>query len=216
MSDAAFPGVEQDWSPPPSPPGLTLASFARGWLVAKAAAKPGGRQQPTQPPPHPHEQRRQDWQPTPVWLEQWDWNWQSEKETKKKKPTSTTNPKRACRFYAAGLCSKSHEACDFVHNPTCWNYREYGECPAGDNCLFPHRDAKGACVKRAVPFPQKGDKPPPAKTNDGTAQAPPQQPAQRLTATKTTLPTTNGAASGEAPEPTDTATAQRRVPPDRG
>lgn len=92
---------------------------------------------------------------------QWDgydaWAYEKWTNPVREKPTSSTDPTKACRFYAAGLCNKSHKFNGFIHNPTCRNWSEWGECPAGDSCLFPHRDSKGACLKRAVTFPSKED-----------------------------------------------------------
>ena len=148
----------------------------KGPQQAKAKVKPKKDKQPTQQQPHLQYDDQWYHQPWPQWTTDWTTGGAAQAATKAQ---STTDPKKACRFYAAGLCTKSHQQCDFVHNPTCWNYREWGECPAGGNCLFPHRDGSGALVKRTVPFPDKGDAQSAALV---TLQQ--QQPTQQQQATK--------------------------------
>ena len=58
----------------------------------------------------------------------------------------STDPKRVCKLYLKGNCSKSHEMCGFVHNPTCWFYQQRGSCKQGDKCFFPHRGEKGVLI----------------------------------------------------------------------
>ena len=45
-----------------------------------------------------------------------------------------------------GQCKKSHDECNFVHNPTCWFFANTNNCKKGDNCLFPHRGEKGVLI----------------------------------------------------------------------
>ena len=45
-----------------------------------------------------------------------------------------------------GQCKKSHDECQFVHNPTCWFFANTNNCKKGDKCLFPHRGEKGVLI----------------------------------------------------------------------
>ena len=65
-----------------------------------------------------------------------------------RKREQTTDPKRVCKLYLKGQCSKSHEMCGFIHNPTCWFFQQRGKCKQGDNCLFPHRGGKEVLIAK--------------------------------------------------------------------
>ena len=79
------------------------------------------------------------------------------------KRTSSTDKKKACFLYAQGKCTKAHGECPLIHNPTCYYYRTEGKCAKGDQCLFPHRDGKGAHVVRNVDAPAPKAKATPKK-----------------------------------------------------
>ena len=75
--------------------------------------------------------------------------WQQRDGSKGKRGQST-DPKRVCKLYLKGQCQKSHELCDFIHNPTCWFFQHKGDCKLGEKCLFPHRGDKGVLLTKAT------------------------------------------------------------------
>ena len=66
------------------------------------------------------------------------------------KRSQSTDAKKVCKLYLKGKCAKSHELCNFIHNPTCWFFQHKGDCKLGDKCLFPHRGDHGVLVTKPI------------------------------------------------------------------
>ncbi len=77
-------------------------------------------------------------------------------------------------MYTKGKCTKSHNECPRIRNPTC-QWHKAGGCRDGAKCLFPHRETGGVLAVQQAPSKKfikaEEKKAQEAAKNDGKAKA---------------------------------------------